>query len=122
MKKYFIKETDEVLEYGDVIELSLEKEVEDGCITCEKEVKFIEGMEDFLIDLGIIEEREVNDELLDFEDEEGCPLLNALMEDFEVLEERVDKMEGVINEIYELITNSLKEEKKKKSSKKVDVK
>ena len=121
MKKYFIKETDEVLEYGDVLELGLVKEVEGGHITCEKEIKFLEGMEDFLLDLGVIEEREVDDDLLDFEDEERCHLLDALCEDFEILEERVDKMEGVINEIYELITNSLKEEKKK-SSKKVNVK
>ena len=97
MKKYFFKETDEVLEYGDVVLLSFEKELEDGCVTCEKEVKFVEGMEEFLLDMGIIEEREDDDTLIDFDD---CPhedLLQELCDGQDVLLQRIKKLEEIVN-------------------------
>ena len=116
MKKYFVVETDEAIEFGDVVNLTLFKELEDGKVTVEKDVEFTEDSKDRLIELGFVEEHEVEEEdLIDFQDE-PCESLVDLEEDFEALEERVDNIEGLIKEIYETvksITADLKKEEKK---------
>ena len=121
MKKYFVVETDEVCEFGDVLNLAFFKELEDGKVTVEKEVKFTEDTMDWMIEMGFIQEREVEGEkdndLIDFGDE-PCEELADLIEDFEALEERVDNMEKMIKEVYDLIKSSVKEEKKTAQSKK----
>ena len=43
MKKYFVVETDEAIEFGDVVNLTFFKEIEDGKVTIEKEVEFNEA-------------------------------------------------------------------------------
>lgn len=103
MKKYFVVETDEVCEFGDVLNLTFFKELEDGKVTVEKEVKFTEDTMDWMIEMGFVEEREVEEEgvntpendLIDFGDDEPCEALVDLIEDFEALEERVDKLEDM---------------------------
>lgn len=121
MKKYFVVETDEVCEFGDVLNLTFFKDLEDGRVTVEKEVKFSEDTMDWMIEMGFVQEREVEDEkdndLIDFDDE-PCEELAALIEDFEALEERVDNMEKMIKEVYDLIKASVKEEKKTAQPKK----
>lgn len=121
MKKYFLVETDEVCEFGDVLNLTFFKDLENGRVTVEKEVKFTEDTMDWMIEMGFVQEREVEDEkdndLIDFDDE-PCEELSALIEDFEALEERVDNMEKMIKEVYDLIKASVKEEKKTAQPKK----
>lgn len=121
MKKYFLVETDEVCEFGDVLNLTFFKDLENGRVTVEKEVKFTEDTIDWMIEMGFVQEREVEDEkdndLIDFDDE-PCEELSALIEDFEALEERVDNMEKMIKEVYDLIKASVKEEKKTAQPKK----
>lgn len=116
MKKYFCVETDEAIEFGDVVNLTFFKEIEDGKVTIEKEVEFNEDTMNLLIEMGFVEKREVEEEdLIDFKDE-SCEALSALKEDFETLEERVDNIEGLIKEIYDTvksITADLKKEGKK---------
>ena len=103
MKKYFVVETDEAIEFGDVVNLIFFKEIKDGKITIEKEVEFNEDTMDMLIEIGFVEEREVDEEdLIDFKDD-SCEALSALEEDFEALEERVDNIEGLIKEIYDTV-------------------
>jgi hypothetical protein len=119
MKKYFVVETDEVCEFGDVLNLTFFKELEDGKVTVEKEVKFTEDTMDWIIEMGFVEEREVEEnDLIDFGNEKPCEALAALEEDFEELEQRVDAMEVMIKEIYDLIKSSVKEEKKNAQPKK----
>ena len=119
MKKYFVVETDEAIEFGEIINLTFFKEIEDGKITVEKDVEFTEDSKDRLIELGFVEEREVEEnDLIDFSDEQPCEALAALEEDFEELEQRVDAMEVMIKEIYDLIKSSVKEEKKNAQPKK----
>ena len=107
MKKYFVVETDEAIEFGDVVSLTFFKETEDGKVTIEKDVEFNENSMDLLIETGFIEEREteeeedVNNDLLDFEDS-PCETLTNLVEDFEALEERVDKLENMHKDYVEL--------------------
>ena len=119
MKKYFVVETDEICEFGDVVNLTFFKEIEDGKVTIEKEVEFNESTMDWMINMGFVEEREVEEnDLIDFSDEQPCEALAALEEDFEALEQRVDAMEVMIKEIYDLIKSSVKEEKKNAQPKK----
>ena len=65
MKKYFVVETDEAIEFGDVVSLTFFKETEDGKVTIEKDVEFNENSMGLLIETGFIEERET-------EEERGC--------------------------------------------------
>jgi len=122
MKKYFVVETDEAIEFGDVVNLTFFKEIEDGKVTIEKEVEFNKDTMALLIEMGFVEEREVEEEdLIDFEDE-SCEALSDLEEDFEALEERVDNIEGLLKEIYDSVKSITaeieKEEKKNAQSKK----
>ena len=119
MKKYFVVETDEICEFGDVLHLVFFKEIKDGKVTVEKDVEFSEDTMDRMIEMGFVEEREVEEnDLIDFGNEEPCEALAALEEDFEELEQRVDAMEVMIKEIYDLIKSSVKEEKKNAQPKK----
>ena len=107
MKKYFVVETDEAIEFGDVVSLTFFKETENGKVTIEKDVEFNENSMGLLIETGFIEERETeeeedaNNDLLDFEDS-PCETLTNLVEDFEALEERVDKLENMHKDYVEL--------------------
>ena len=116
MKKYFVVETDEAIEFGDVVNLTFFKEIEDGKVTIEKEVEFNKDTMALLIEMGFVEGREVEEEdLIDFEDD-PCEALSALEEDLEALEERVDNIEGLLKEIYDSvksITAEIKKEEKK---------
>ena len=96
MTKYFVKETDEQLELGELISLNFDKGLEDGSITIEREFEFTEEIARFLTKMGFVEAREVDDEeeeedLIEFE--EPCAALNDLIEDFETMEQRMDKAE-----------------------------
>ena len=98
MKKYFVVETDEAIEFGDVVNLTFFKEIEDGKVTIEKEVEFNEDSMDMLIEMGFVEEREEEDDLLDFEDK--CQAIADLEEDLEAFEERLDNLETLYKELY----------------------
>ena len=107
MKKYFIAETDEELVFGDTIQLDLTKKTKHGQHTIEGEIKLSELSLPLLLELGVVEEREVEkdedntseEDLLDFGDETPCEALEALEEDFEALEERVESLEQEIRQL-----------------------
>ena len=120
MKKYFVVETDEAIEFGDVVNLTFFKEIEDGKVTIEKEVEFNKDTMALLIGMGFVEVREVEEEdLIDFEDD-PCEALSALEEDLEALEERVDNLEalvkGINNEVQKLVDALIEEANKKKNA------
>ena len=94
MKKYFCVETDEPVNFGDVLHLTFCKDVENGKVTVEKEITFTEDTLDWMIEMGFVKERDAEDEdndLLDFGN--PCEELQALVEDFEALEKRVEELE-----------------------------
>lgn len=103
MKKYFITETDEELVFGDTIGLDLTKKTKHGSHTIEGAITFSELSLPLLLEIGAIEEREVEeeedntseDDLLDFQDSEPCEELKQLYEAFCTLEEKVTKMESM---------------------------
>ena len=93
MKKYFVKETDEQVELGDVIEISFEKEIEGGTVTVDKEIKITPITVAVLVELGIIEEREEEEEnILDFEDDQPCEFLGDLAEKVQELEKNIKRL------------------------------
>lgn len=108
MKKYFVVETGEVIEFGEPIVVSMEKDIEKGLITVQKQHFLSEENVDLLLALGVIEERddeeEENDDLLDFEDEEGCPLAARLQE----LEEKQAAMDELLNNQTAILNKMLK--------------
>ena len=107
MKKHFITDTDEALVFGDTIQLNLTKKIKHGQHTIEGEIKLSELSLPLLLEIGAIEEREVEEEedntpendILDFDEESPCEALEALEEDFETLEEKVESLEQEINQL-----------------------
>jgi hypothetical protein len=108
MKKYFVVETDEAIEFGDVVNLTFFKEIEDGKVTIEKEVEFNEDSMDMLIEMGFVEEREEEKDLLDFEDK--CQAIAYLEEDLEAFEERLGNLETLYKDLH-AFCKSLEEKK-----------
>lgn len=112
MKKYFIADTEEEISLGDVVQVGLENKSKYGTHRFESEVKVTEKEIPFLLDFGVIEEREVEDEdgdpeeeMVDFDrGEDPCPygygqLLDATIEDQEKLEGRVESLEQEIKQL-----------------------
>jgi hypothetical protein len=111
MRKLFIKETDEVVENGDVVVVSFDKELEDGNVTFEKELKMEPATAVLLIELGILEERDVEDDLIDFDEEEDdyCEELANLYEEVGAIEARVTELEETWESWGEELKAALKE-------------
>jgi hypothetical protein len=109
MKKYFVKDTEEELEFGDVISVEFCKELEDGSVTREMEVCFSPDNVEPLLHFGVIEEADVEeeDDMIDFsEDEDYCPhneLIGALCEEQEAMKEKIDILEKKINTLQALL-------------------
>ena len=107
MKKYFIAETDEELVFGDTIQLDLTKKTKNSVHTIESDIKLSELSLPLLLEIGAVEEREVEDgedntpenDLPDCGDETPCEALESLEEDFEVLEEKVESLEQEIRQL-----------------------
>ena len=111
MKKLFIKETDEVVENGDVVVVSFDKELEDGNITIEKELKIEPATAVLLMEMGILEERDVENDLIDFDEEEDdyCEELANLYEEVGAIEARVTELEETWESWGEELKAALKE-------------
>lgn len=124
MKKYFVKETEEEIEFGEEVQLSFKKELEDGQVTVEKTVMFSADTVNWLIEMEVVEEREVEDDLLDFGEDDGleppCVALESLYDKVGELEERLEKveaLEGLVKTIHGTLLNiqkTLKKEHQKK--------
>ena len=119
MEKYFYTETDESVSFGDVLRLVLNKDIEGGKVTIEKDVEINESTLDFLIEIGVIEAHKIEEEehILDFGEEELCNPLTYLIEDFEKLEKRTDELEELTNEVCSLLKKLVKKEEDKEEKK-----
>ena len=112
MKKYFIAETDEEIVFGDTLELDLTKKTKHGLHKVKGEIEFSKHSVPLLLEIGAIEEHEVEEEEVNTPEEDlidfggtGCEALDDLIEDFETLEERVDKLEERQDEFIKIINN-----------------
>lgn len=120
MKKYFMTGTDDELKFGDMVELDFTRENEKGnTVHHHMEVKFIPELVDMLLENGVIE---VEDDENEEESWDACPELEELseafdemLEDFENLEKRVDAIEESVKRInltLHSLTNAKREVKK----------
>lgn len=114
MKKFFMKGTDDVLEFGDMVELDLSEDMPNGhVIHHHLECKFIPDLIPLLLNNDIIEEKEVEEEEPDTEKnpldpEEGCPMIDELLSLNNSLEERLCDLEGLVAEISAKVDNLVK--------------
>lgn len=100
MKKFFMNGTNDQLVFGDTLELDFTHEGDGNTVKQHVSCKFVPEIADLLLESGVIEEREVEEEIntpendpLDFVDETPCEALEALEEDFDVLESKVESLE-----------------------------
>ena len=122
MKQYFMQETNEEIQFGDTLDLTLEKRLcgivtEVRHLTC----KFIPELVPLLLEEGIIIEKEVKDEKTDTESGSENEfdatfmttlfnLMDCMMETFEDLELRVDKLEEKIKSLQKALVRKEKKD------------
>lgn len=101
MKKYFVKETEEEILFGEELSLTFHKEMEDGKVTVVKNIMLTEETLEPLINMGFIEECEADEEeneLLDFGQEDLKDLMHGLSEFKEAVAKDIEdfdlKIEG----------------------------
>lgn len=90
--------TDDKLNFGDMVELDFTKDMLNGNTAHHHmECKFLPPMIPLLLELGAIEEREVEEEskreILDFCDEEDDCIIEEILKQNEALEKRVEMLE-----------------------------
>lgn len=102
MKKYLIKETDEELEFGDIFDLTLTKDLEDGCVDRTIECTLTEDNVDFFLDMNIIEEKKDTTTINFVEDKGECPYYTELMEEIENLKSQFRVFSSVVSECKQL--------------------
>lgn len=105
MKKYFLQETAEELEFGDMIVLDLSHDMENGHTKHHHlECKFMPELVPILLEEGIIEEKEVKeDKPLDFQD--NCPMIDELLKANQNLEKRVYTLEKAVIKLREMVAS-----------------
>lgn len=105
MKKYFLQETAEELEFGDMIVLDLSHDMENGHTKHHHlECKFMPELVPILLEEGIIEEKEVEENKpLDFQD--NCPMIDELLKANQNLEKRVYTLEKAVVKLREMVAS-----------------
>lgn len=104
MKKYFMKDSGEELQFGDMIELDFTKDTEDGHTSHHHmECKFIPGLIPMLLEQEIIEEKEFKDENPDTTSNENYDIAKDIISIIENLALKVQKMESTINNLNKII-------------------
>lgn len=115
MKKFFMKGTEDELQFGDLIELDLTKDMPNGKVKHHHlDCKFIPELIPLLLDAEVIDavdEEEEKKETLDFQ--EGCPLFEDVLEANEALEMKVEKLEAAVDVLKESIANLIRKVSKK---------
>lgn len=105
MKKYFMQDTAEELEFGDMIVLDLSHDMENGHTKHHHlECKFMPELVPILLEEGIIEEKEVEeDKPLDFQDD--CSMIDDLLKANQNLEKRVYTLEKAVIKLREMVAS-----------------
>lgn len=125
MKKYFLQETAEELEFGDMIVLDLSEDMKNGHTKHHHlECKFIPELVPILLEEGVIVEKEIKeDKPLDFQDDDTpCSLMEEVIKANKELELRVDKLEREVitfrQSIASLAAKSVIKNKSQKNARK----
>lgn len=100
MKKYFMKGTEDELQFGDMVELDLTEDMPNGGVKHKHlECKFVPELVDMLLEDDIIEEVDDEEEAMDDE----CPIMEELIKANEALELRVDNLESAVATLKAMI-------------------
>lgn len=115
MKKYFMKETQEELKFGDMIELDFSNDNGEKTVHHHMECKFIPELVDTLLENDIIEEKEIKEkpETIDFnvEDEEDTVIDELIQSQIEI-KNLLTSMFGCLTELNKLVKELGKKEEK----------
>lgn len=105
MKKYFLQETAEELEFGDMIVLDLSHDMENGHTKHHHlECKFMPELVPIFLEEGIIKEEEVKeDKPLDFQDD--SPMIDELLKANQNLEKKVYTLEKAVIKLREMVAS-----------------
>lgn len=105
MKKYFMKDTEDELQFGDLIELDLTEDMPNGNVKHRHlDCKFLPDLIDTLLEAGVIEEEDVEDEEEEEETtEEVCPMMQELIMANENLELKVEQLEKELNSLKKVV-------------------
>lgn len=100
-----MQETAEELEFGDMIVLDLSEDMKNGHTKHHHlECKFMPELVPILLEEGIIEEKEVEeDKPLDFQD--NCPMIDDLLKTNQNLEKRVYTLEKAVIKLREMVAS-----------------
>lgn len=108
MKKYFMKGTEDELQFGDMIELDLTEDLPNGKVRHHHlECKFIPELVPLLLEekiIEVVEEKEKEEKPLDFQDPDSI-LIDELLKANQNLEHRVYKLEKEINKMKASMVN-----------------
>lgn len=108
MKKYFMKGTEDELQFGDMIELDLTEDLPNGKVRHHHlECKFIPELVPLLLEeeiIEVVEEKEKEEKPLDFQDPDSI-LIDELLKANQNLEHRVYKLEKEINKMKASMAN-----------------
>lgn len=102
MKKYFMKNTEDELQFGDQIELDFSEEKNGKKTHHHLDCKFIPELVDLLIENGVVTVKEVEGEEPDEEETSVEEVLQDLEETADDHEERLTELEGKVAQLYQM--------------------
>ena len=116
MKKYFMKGTEDEVQFGDMIELDLTEDMENGHVRHHHlDCKFIPDLVPLLLEQDIVEEvvdeeEETAGDPLEFT--ENCSMLQEVIKANEALEMKVETLENILSKLDEKVKSLCKTIKK----------
>lgn len=97
MKKYFLKDSNEELKFGDIIELDFTKDMKNGNTHHHHlECKFIPNLIPLLLKQEVIVEKEVEDKGTDTPDAECCEAAQIILSTLETFALKIKQMDAKI--------------------------
>lgn len=107
MKKYFMKNTEDELQFGDIIELDFTKDMPDGNVKHKHlECKFFPELIPMLLEEDIIEVVDEEEEPTEETPEDCCPIEQIIVAQ-EDLELKVEKLENELNSLKKVVTSMI---------------
>lgn len=99
-----MKNTEDELQFGDMIELDFTRDTENGVVHHYMECKFLPELIPILLEAEAIEEREVKEEKEEDNTAEESSVMEELFKANETLELRVEALESAVNALKGLLT------------------
>lgn len=119
MKKYFMKDSNEELKFGDIIELDFTKDTEDGHTRHHHlECKFIPDLIPLLLKQEIIVEKEVEDKDTDTSDDDCLEIAQVIISTLETFAFKFKQMDAKIAALNKTIKKLQNNHNANKSSRK----